>query len=294
MNELLNGSAAPAADLPLDDARRDDPPEISEDEQHALRTGWQPLDKFKGDPAKWRPAGEWIERADQFIPIARAENRKLNERVEKLERDLRERDEVINASKQFMTGIEERAKTAAIDHLRAERRQALSSGDGDAFDAADAELRKLEAPATPAPKTEQRQTVPVEVQRVYSDFERDNEWYRTNDDAKDFANAAAHALKAKGIDPLASPQAAQDFLEKVKSQTERAFPELNPRRSQNGNRAPMFDGGGNGAPQQRQQGKRTYERMKPEFQEGCNRTLRSGLVKTREQYVALAPDDAFY
>lgn len=261
----------------------------TESEVRAMRSGWQPKEKFKGNPEKWRPADQWNDRADEYIPIARAENRNLHDKVTKLEQELAESREVITASKQFMTGIEERARQHAIETLKGQRREALTNQDGAAFEEADEQIRKLETPKVedkPAPKQ-----LPPEIASVVKRHSDEATWYNEDAELKSFADTVAETLRKQGFNPLASPEAADDFLTKIKDRTMRAYPEKFGRRPAGNGKAPMFEPGGG---QRQQAGAKSFERMRPEFQQACDKMMGKGMFKTREAYVKLAPPEAFY
>jgi hypothetical protein len=261
----------------------------TEAEIRAQQTGWMPKEKFKGDPDRWRPAEEWNQRADEFLPIARAESRKLAERLEKLERENREKDEVINASRQFMTGIEERARVAALESLKAERRDALRSGDYEAADAVDEKIDELKATPLEKPKPPEP-TIPEPIKRVVDKFDEENPWFKEDPDLQDFAKSISQSLLKQGYNPNASPEMATEFFSKIRDRTMRAFPEKFPR--QPSGRSAMFEGG-DGQRNRQPAGRKTFENMKPEFQQACDRLIKSGMVKSRESYVKYAQDDFF-
>ena len=50
-------------------------------EEKARGMGWMPLEEFKGNPDRWRPADEFVQRGENYVPI-------LKDRVKKLEEDL--------------------------------------------------------------------------------------------------------------------------------------------------------------------------------------------------------------
>ena len=53
--------------------------EVAEVETRALAMGWQPKEQFKGDPSKWRPAEEYVQRGEELLPIVQASERRLRQ-----------------------------------------------------------------------------------------------------------------------------------------------------------------------------------------------------------------------
>ncbi len=54
----------------------------TEVETQALAMGWIPEEKFRGDKAKWVDAETYVERGQTYLPFIKAENRKLQEKLE--------------------------------------------------------------------------------------------------------------------------------------------------------------------------------------------------------------------
>ncbi len=59
-------------------------------ELEARRLGWVDKEEFKGDPDKWRPADEFLDRGRRILPIVQANERRLHRRVDELENLLKE------------------------------------------------------------------------------------------------------------------------------------------------------------------------------------------------------------
>ena len=54
----------------------------TEVETQALAMGWIPKEKFRGEETKWVDAETYVERGQTFLPFIKAENRKLQEKLE--------------------------------------------------------------------------------------------------------------------------------------------------------------------------------------------------------------------
>lgn len=50
-------------------------------EAEALKMGWSPKEKFRGDASHWVDAKTYVERGRQFLPLLQANNRRLNEQL---------------------------------------------------------------------------------------------------------------------------------------------------------------------------------------------------------------------
>ena len=73
--------------------------------EEARKQGWVPEDEWKGDPDKWRPAEEFVERGKNIIPI-------LNDRLAKTEQMI---ETLVKTQKAELKRVkEEQGKAAAL------------------------------------------------------------------------------------------------------------------------------------------------------------------------------------
>lgn len=106
------------------DVIQSDPQEIAA-EAEAGKKGWVPKDKYRGDPAKWKPASEFLAAGERF-------NKNLQARLEKIER---ENEELKKSGQAFAKYHEQQmeAKQAEIDtairQLRVQSKQATADGE---------------------------------------------------------------------------------------------------------------------------------------------------------------------
>src|SRR5580704_10846902 len=54
-------------------------------EARAREMGWKPLAEYRGPPGRWQPAADFITRGENILPIVRDQNRRMTERIGKLE-----------------------------------------------------------------------------------------------------------------------------------------------------------------------------------------------------------------
>lgn len=248
--------------------------EASEPDQEVIdkasKMGWTPLDKFKGDPDKWRPADEFVERGENMLPIVRAT-------VKKQEREIAELKASMKQFAEFHSKTEARAYDKALADLKAQRAEAIAAGDGETFakvdDAIDDLKKDIESKAKSAPKDED--------DPVFSEWKDRNKWL---DDPKmeAFGNAAANYLRSTGEKATGA-----EFLDMVTKEVKAKFPEKfeNPRRAS----APAVEGG---APAARKGGK-SYADMPADARAACDRMARNGYAdkpkeaaEFKKQYVA--------
>lgn len=227
-------------------------------EAKARKMGWSEKSEFKGDPAKWRPADEFVERGENMLPLLRSQVKKQDRQIADLTRTVQEFAE-------YASKTEARAMEKALTQLRQERADAIAKGDGVAFDKVDAQIETLRKKAeAPAPKQQDNGEDPV--------F---NEWISRNKWAEDkklqkVGRAIAEALVDEGETATGT-----DLLDLVTKEIKVRYPEKfeNPRR----NAAPTVEGGA--AP--RKSGGKGFADMAPDARAACERMAKNGF-----------PDDA--
>ena len=110
--------------------------EVADVETRAKAMGWQPQTEFKGDPSKWRPAEEDVQRGEELLPIVQAserrlrqENQQLQGKLGTLETQLTAATESIDALKEFNTEATRRAAKQERENLVRALAEARRSGD---------------------------------------------------------------------------------------------------------------------------------------------------------------------
>lgn len=236
----------------------------NEVEQKARRMGWVPKEEFRGDPEKWRPAEEFVERGENFVPILRAQVRRQDEELSELRK-------TINEFRDFHTKEVQNAYKQAMRDLKAQQLKAIQAGDTEAFVKIDERLEELrnDPALNQAPSVKEQQP----EHPSFRAWKTENTWYGKDEELTDYAdNIGAFIRKRK---PDQSPE---EFFDEVSRKVKREFPEKfeNPRR----NAAPSVEGTGN-APRK---GGKTYADLPAEAKAACDRFVKQKLT-TREAYV---------
>lgn len=199
------------------------PPEV---QARAIAVGWQGPDKFRGDPSKFIDAQEYLDHAEQVMPILRKNNQELFGQLGKVQQDneslkasLKEAQESIEALKQFSTQASREAAERARENLLAELKAAKREGDTDrevdltaALTKMDGELRAAEK--TAAAKPTEPSASPSNVPPVHPDFvawlQSGNDWYGKNARKTALMNAVAQELRQ---DPMYAGVVGRQFLD---------------------------------------------------------------------------------
>ena len=201
----INTSIPDEPELPPDDLPPDDnsPPEPNAAdlaiEARAREMGWHPLAEYRGPPGKWKPAADFIARGENILPIVRDQNRRLTERVGKLEGEITSLRSTAGEQLQIIKELRDMGQRAnqagydrAMGEIKAKQRQAVESGDTKAYDQLVEQAEALEGsrsrtngahvppepPATPAPPAAPARP---QVSAAVEAFVSENKWF--NNDA---------------------------------------------------------------------------------------------------------------
>jgi len=176
-------------------------------EQEARKEGWVPQDEWKGDPEKWKPAEKFVEDGKNINGILRSKVDRLEERVEQL----LDSNKQLNEFSQRTIEKERKEKTSLINELKAARKQAVTDGDGDAYERANDQIQNLQEDLRPAPE---------KLDPVAQTWLRENSWYESNRKLHAFADGVADQLIESGYVP-----GSKAYFDELTSQVKETFPE---------------------------------------------------------------------
>jgi len=140
-------------------------PEEKAIEEKAGKMGWTPKEEFKGDPAKWRPASEFVERGENMLPLVKAQIKRQDKEILELKETLRQFGE-------YNTKAEQRAYEKAMQDLKQQRADAIAAGDGVAFDKVDTAIEQLKKDVVEIKLPQ----VNTELDPVYLEWRKNNKW----------------------------------------------------------------------------------------------------------------------
>ena len=181
-------------------------PAPSEMEQKALEMGWRPREEFDGNEDDFIDAKEFVRRKPLF------------DKIDHTNRELKNVKKALGSFKQHYSKVEEVAVQKAIAQLKAARKEALSEGDGDRFDAIDEQLQNAQ--------TQLRQIEAVKNQPVVDEsephpdfvqFTQRNGWYQNDSELTKFADNLGMGLAATGMKPT-------EVLAEIEKQVRSRFP----------------------------------------------------------------------
>jgi len=247
-------------------------PEI---ESRATLYGWVPKEQFRGDPERWTPADQFVQRADEMLPIARSMNRKLEGDIGTLKQEnarlTKTMGKIIDVNKK----VSETAYKRAREEITAEQAKAITDGDAEKWTDLETKKDNLEKPEEI--KVEEAPAGTVDPPEV-SAWKDENPWYNDDPEMGNYADVASDFITKR------NPGLPVDqFLSKVKDEVKKKFPGkfTNPNR----NKAGVNDGGdfGGGGDPGGGNGK-TYNDLPPEAKTACASLIKQKMI-TQKQYV---------
>lgn len=172
-------------------------------ETAAYRSGWRPLEEFRGNPDQWVDAATFLERGEAILPIVRRQLREERDRNGVVTRELTELKTKVQDQELTMREVLEMARRSegrgyerAKRELEARQREAVASGDVTAFDETKDALAELEterapkAVAPPPPKP-----APANVAPEVTAWVAENPWFTTDATLNAAMNAEHVRLK---------------------------------------------------------------------------------------------------
>lgn len=195
-------------------------------EAEASKEGWAPQEQWKGDQSKWKTAQKFVEDGENINGILKSRLDRQDTRINEL---LNSNKDLAAMGKKALQ--KEKAESERLlGELASVRKQAITDGDGDAFEKADEAMQHLRD--SQVSKPEQQPMAPAAQAWV-----AENKWYGTNQTLSIQADGIADRLRAQGYDDT-SP----GYFEQLTLQVKEAFP--NEFENPNRNRAGTTEAGG--------------------------------------------------
>jgi hypothetical protein len=251
MSEDTQGEQTP------DEVQKPEPTAI---ELKAMEMGWRPKEEWHGEEDGFVEAKEFVARAPLF------------EKIDTLGKKYKQVEQTLENLKQHYTKVEAAAFDRALKQLKAERKLALTDGDGDRFEQIDDQIKEVEQQARELEEAAQQPAGPdPAVQAEFVAWTRRNVWYTKDQELRDFADSFGVGLAQRG----ASPQ-------EVMSQVERAVRKQFPQKFTNPNKKDVPHTESSSGVQKASK-KDDYQLSETE-RKVMNDFVRSGIM-TKEEYI---------
>lgn len=239
-------------------------------EDRALAMGWTPKTQFKGDPEKWVDAETFVKRGEEFLPFLKANNRRLEQALEKANAKIASLDKAVRGSIEHISKAEQRAYTRARADLEAELEQAAAAGDAETVKAVTKDIVALEKEVSAKPEKDEPDTPPEMAEWLEA-----NPWF-----GKDRAMTAA--CQAIANDVFEEGYTGKAQLREVDKRIRAEFPHKFEKPENPNRKAPAAVEGFGSTPRPR--GK-SYSDLPPEAKQMCDEFCRDIKGMTREKYV---------
>ncbi len=257
-------------------------------EDRARDMGWVDQADFKGDPTKWRPADQFVQRAYDEPKIAQSMLAKLESRLEEREREF---DRRVRGLERMQSTALTRQRDAMLAQYDTAMRDAAAVGDMEKFDKLQAgranaardhnlsiaESRWADEPAQ-QPRRPQSKMSPADNMAV-SQWLETNQWATRDPELGAIAETYSNVIARQhpGLD-------ANQHLAEVTRRVKQRYPEKFGVRQQNGNGAPSVEGGsripggnGNGM----------FSKLPREAQAEAMRAVKSGSYKNVNDWASV-------
>lgn len=244
-------------------------------EARARRMGWVPEEDWQGTPPQggFRTAEEFIERGETELPILRERLRKSDGQVVELTASVEEMSGVLKDFKTHYDGVEKRAYDKALKEIEEKQRQAVEDSDTAAFDAAEAERKKLDPPKT---TSETKKPPGPDDDPAFKAWATENQWYGEDVELTGYADMIAAPVGRKGYKGRA-------LYDQIEAEVRKKFPDSfkNPKRDD----PPSVEGGGKPAASGGGSKKHSYANLPAEEKAACDRFVKTIPGFTKEEYV---------
>ena len=256
-------------------------------EKEARLFGWVSKDEFRGSETEWVDAEAFVKRGKEINPILRANNERLKKEMEaernKHDREIKELKASAQEFKQFQTeALERKSRLLEVElqELKDQRKEAIREGDADLVveledrieDVKEEKAKKVEVKASPVVEPTVQMDPNLEV------WLGNNKWFGPDADSTDLANAVGASVRRQFPELKG-----KEFLEKLDEKLKQRMPEL----YSNQNQARSSVEGSSPRGQVSTGGKKSYDSLPADAKAACDKFVKSGLFKSKQEYVDL-------
>lgn len=213
--ELITAPVAEAAPVVEQQTQQQEPQTDSYEDQ-AREQGWRPKDEWEGDPNKWRPAREFVERGELFG------------KIDSMGKELKETRKALKMLQEHHSKVRETEYNKALAELKALQKKHLEEGNSDGYLETTELLTDLKAEQKAREVVQQQTPQNVQPDPRFVSWQQENAWYQKDSDMREFADTIGlgYAQKHPGMDPV-------DVLAYVTTQVKSRFKDkfVNPNRT---------------------------------------------------------------
>lgn len=205
MSEELQNVQVEQVNLePVENKTPDTQVNVDPYEAEAKEQGWKPKEEYEGDPAKWRPAREFVERGELFG------------KIDSMGRELKETRKALKMLQEHNAKIKETEYKRAVEELKSLQKKHLEEGNSDGYLETTELLTDL--------KAEQKarevvtQNTPNQPDPRFLSWVDKNKWYTADNEMRKYADilGSGYAQSNPGLDP-------EEVLDYVTEQVKHRF-----------------------------------------------------------------------
>ena len=183
-------------------------------EEQAREQGWKPKEEYEGDPEKWKPAKEFVERGELFG------------KIDTMGKELKETKKALKMLQEHHTKVKETEYQRAVQELKALQKQHLEEGNSDGYLETTELLTDLKAEQKAREAV--AQITPNQPHPSFVSWVEKNAWYSKDKEMHDYADAVGLGYSQQH--PELEPE---EVLQYVSTQVRGRFRErfVNPNRT---------------------------------------------------------------
>ena len=253
-------------------------------EKEARVFGWVPKEEFRGSEDDWVDADTFVKRGKEINPILRKNNELLLKKLDDKAREIDNIKKDVEEFKRFQKESFDKRKIeleAQVSELKAQKRVAIKEGDGDLAVELDDRIDELkeaqrEAKAESKAPPPQAEPTPVQTDPEIASWLERNTWFGQDSELTEMSNALGASVRRQF--PHLSGRA---FLDKIDEKLAEHFPEKFMGKKPKVN---PVDSSGN-TRSSGSSGKKSYDNLPSEAKTACDRFIKNGWIKSKQEYV---------
>lgn len=164
----------------------------SQYEIEAREQGWRPKEEWQGDPEKWRPAKEFVERGELFS------------KIDFMGKELKETRKALKMLQEHHTKVKEVEYNRAVQELKTLQKQHLADGDADKYLEATELLTDLKAEQKAREVVQESMPTQAQPDERFVNWTNQNQWYNKDNKMREYADMVGldYAKRNPGGDPM--------------------------------------------------------------------------------------------
>lgn len=255
-------------------------------EKEARLFGWVPKEEFRGSEDDWVDAEVFVKRGKEINPILRKNNELLMKKLDEKAKEIDSIKASVEEFKKFQKESFER-KTAEyevqIAQLKSQKREAIAEGNGDLVVDIDDQIdslkeaqREAKEAAKAKPEPEQPAQVSIPDDPELQSWLTKNTWFGNDIEMTELANTLGSSVR-KQFPHLTS----RAFLDKLDDKIREYMPNKflgNKAKGSAVDSSGSVRGSGSS-------GKKTYDNLPDDAKQACDRFIKNGWIKSKQEYV---------